>query len=134
MLYRVGLEIGFFIFGLHRKIPKIPKSRGSELGFENPEKNPQWKIPKIPRSRGSGFIFRDIPNGGAQEVKDPTSRGPRHQKKQFYIPGIRVFSRFFTFGIGIFFMGCDIPPKNHICLLYNKIWTQQKVEFLRNFN
>ena len=76
-----GFGIGIFYFGLDRKIPKIPKSRGSGSGFENPEKipkeksrksqnpgdrdrdfktskksrkNPESKIPKIPKSRGSG--------------------------------------------------------------------------------
>ena len=76
-----GFGIGIFYFGLDQKIPKIPKSRGSGSGFENPEKipkeksrksqnpgdrdrdfktskksrkNPESKIPKIPKSRGSG--------------------------------------------------------------------------------
>ena len=56
-----GFRIGIFNFGLDRKIPKIPKSRGSRSGFENPEKfrvkNHEisrigieiWKAGKIPK-------------------------------------------------------------------------------------
>ena len=58
---RVCFGIGIFCFGLDRKIPKIPKSRGS--GFENPEKS-QVKNPENPEIPGIGigiFYLRDIP-------------------------------------------------------------------------
>ena len=73
------------------EIPKIPKSRGSGLGFENPEeiprksrKNPEKNPEKIPneksrKSQNPGdrdLFFRDIPgksrSGGVKELKDPT--------------------------------------------------------------
>ena len=41
-----GFGIGIFYFGLDQKIPKIPKSRGSGSGFENPEKIPKEKSRK----------------------------------------------------------------------------------------
>ena len=37
-ILRVGFGIGILNFGLNRKIPKIPKFRGSGSVFENPEK------------------------------------------------------------------------------------------------
>ena len=40
-------EIEIFNFGLDRKIHKIPQSRGSGSGFENPEKS-QMKNPENP--------------------------------------------------------------------------------------
>ena len=39
VMTRVGFVIGIFYFGLDRKISKIPKSRGSGSGYENPKKN-----------------------------------------------------------------------------------------------
>ena len=47
--------IGIFYFGLDRKKPKIPKSRGS--GFENPEKISKEKSPK---SHNPGDRDRDF--------------------------------------------------------------------------
>ena len=50
--WKFGIRI--FNFGLDQKIPKIPKSRRSESGFENPE-----KIGIFPNVRI--FYLRDIP-------------------------------------------------------------------------
>ena len=79
-----GFGIGIFYFGLDQKIPKIPKSRGSGSGFENPEKIPSEKSRKSRNPRDRDLFFRDIPgisrSGGAQEQKTQ-----QHPKKHFYI-------------------------------------------------
>ena len=116
-----------FYFGLDRKIPKIPKSRGS--GFENPKK----KIPKEKsrKSQNPGDRDRDFKTF----KKSGKSRVQNHRDSGFFsirifIPGIRDFyhrdseffliSGFFTFwlsrkffilGIGIFFRGMEYPDK-----------------------
>ena len=79
-----GFGIGIFYFGLDQKIPKIPKSRGSGSGFENPEKIPSEKSRKSQNPGDRDLFFRDIPgisrSGGAQEQKTQ-----QHPKKHFYI-------------------------------------------------
>ena len=71
---RVGFGIGIFCFGLDRKIPKIPKSRGS--GFENLEKIPSTKFRKSwnPGDRDRDFLSSGYPG-------------------DFSISGIGIFSR-----------------------------------------
>ena len=105
-----GFGIGILYFGLDRKIPEIPKSRGSGSGFENPEKIPKEKSrksqnpgdrdrdfktskksrkipkaksPKIPKSLGSGLGFENF------EIIPKKSRvkNPENSK----IPGIGIY-------------------------------------------
>ena len=60
-----------FYFGIDRNIPKIPKSRGSGSGLENPEKMPSEKSRKSRRS-GSGFEnLEKIPSTKSQKCKIP---------------------------------------------------------------
>ena len=56
-----GFGIGIFYFELDRKIPKIPKSRGSGSGFENPEKTQSEKSRKSRNPRDRDLFFRHIP-------------------------------------------------------------------------
>ena len=130
-------ESRFFYLGLDWKIPKIPKSCGSKSGFENPEKNPEWKIAITPKSPGSGFIFSGYPEAlvwNYCNVVFTTFWASEFFRDFLQIPGIRDFlslmifipgfrdffesrdfypvdSGFFTFGIGIFFRGMGYPDK-----------------------
>ena len=69
-----GFGIGIFNFGLDRKIQKIPKSRGSGSGFENPE---NLKIPRI----GTG-ILKPLKN----PEKSRKSRNPGDRDWDLKIP------------------------------------------------
>ena len=78
----IGIRDRDFFFELHRKIPKIPKSRGSGSRFENSEKIPREKTRKSQnpgdrdfktskksrKSRRWGVIFPGYP-----EVVSPKS-------------------------------------------------------------
>ena len=70
--------------GLNQKIPKIPKSRGSGSGFENPEKNPSEKS-RMTNSENFLSLGIFIPG-----IRDFLTLG-------IQIPGIGDFSSFRNF-------------------------------------
>ena len=94
---------GILYFGLDQKIPKIPKSRGSGSGFENPEKIPSEKSRKSrnPGDRDRGF---KIP----RKSRENPEKIPRKSRKnpEWEIPKIPKFR-----GSGFIFSGYpgDIP-------------------------
>ena len=90
------IPIGIFYFGLDRK---IPKSRGTGSGFENPEKIPSEK------SRDRDLFIRDIPgisrSGGGIFLNFGIFILGIFAKSPGFFPRD---SGFFTFVIGIFFL------------------------------
>ena len=88
-----GFGIGIFYFGLDRKIPKIPKSRESGSGFENPEKIPNEKSQKSRSPWDRDLFFRDIPG---------ISRSDFYHTDLGFLPS----------GSGFFFVRWDIPTKS----------------------
>ena len=127
-LSRVGFGIEIFYFGQDRKIPKIPKSRRSGSGSENPEKIASEK------SRFSGHRDFQIPG-----IRDfyPWASG-FFLILGFLYPWFGIFSGsfylrdipgiYFIPGIGIFFVGWDFPTKSQLCLLVTnseRFWLHQ---------
>ena len=115
-----GFGIGIFYFGLDRKIPEIPKSRGSGSGFENPEKIPKEKSRK---SQNPGDRDRDFKTSKKSRVRNPENpeilgigiriwksrtnpeKIPRKIPKKSRVKNSKIP------GIGIYFRGLGYPDK-----------------------
>ena len=104
------------------KIPKIPKSRGSGLGFENPEKIPSEKSRKF-QNLGIGIYFFGI-SRGQPELVAPKSQKTQQTFEIFngnleYFQKIKEkilgFHDFLTIGI---FSGFSDNPQNFLSCNY----------------